>query len=95
MPRPPSFKTSFMMGVLGMSNPGVTGIFFARQDWMKFHLSSAQHVHQHVDAQTTLLEDILRDGGLGPVKHGSDWDLDDVQGGPCRRPPPSHNRSHS
>ena len=68
MPRPPSFKTSFVMRVLGMSNTGVTGIFLARQVWMKFNLSSVQHVLQHVDAQTTLLQDILRDEGLGHVK---------------------------
>ena len=36
MPRPPSFKTSFVMRVLGMSNTGVTGIFLARQVWIKF-----------------------------------------------------------
>ena len=58
-----------------MLNTGVTGIFLARQVWMKFQLSFVQHFLQHMDAQTTLLQDILRDEGLGHVKNGSDWDL--------------------
>ena len=59
---------------LGQVKPG-DWISLARQGWMKFHLPSVQHVLQHVEAQTTLLEDILRDEGLGHVKHWSDRDL--------------------
>ena len=36
----PSFKTSFVMRVLGMPNTGVTGILMAGQVWLNFHLSS-------------------------------------------------------
>ena len=62
MPRPLSFKTSLVMRVLGMSNTGVTGILRATR-------SSVRGCPDHPS------QDILCDGGLGHVKHGSDWDL--------------------
>ena len=38
------------------------------------HLSFVQHVFSTWILQTTLLQDILRDEGLGHAKHGRDWD---------------------
>ena len=49
----------------------MTGIF-GKAGLDEFHLSSVQRTLQHVDAQTTVLQDLLHDGGLGHVKHGSD-----------------------
>ena len=58
-----------------MTNTGVTGIFLARQVWKQTSLVLHETVLEHVAAQATLTQDILRDEGLGHVEHGNDWDL--------------------
>ena len=69
-----SVKTSFAMRVLARQH-GSDWDLLGKAGLGEVSLVLCAIRFQHADAQTTLLQDILRDEGLGRVKRGSGWDL--------------------